>query len=118
MGNRFEFTVLGPDEKWCAEKIDLAIEEIRRIEKLLTTFSTDSITYEINENAGNKPIVVPDEVFNLIERCQMISRITQGAFDISYGSLDKRFWNFDTHMTSLPDPETAKKSVVNSLVRE
>ncbi|MCL9808446.1 FAD:protein FMN transferase [Flavobacterium luminosum] len=111
MGNRFEISVVGSNENWCSDKINLAIEEIKRIERLLTTFSTDSVTFQINENAGNKPIVVPDEVFNLIERCQMISRITQGAFDISYGSLDKRFWNFDTQMTSLPDPETAKKSV-------
>ncbi|WP_442786935.1 FAD:protein FMN transferase [Flavobacterium suncheonense] len=111
MGNRFEFTVLGPDEKWCTEKIDLAIEEIRRIEKLLTTFSTDSVTYEINENAGVRPVKVTEEVFSLIQRCQMISKITQGAFDISYGGIDKKFWNFDLNMTSLPDAETAKKSV-------
>ncbi|MGX7668694.1 FAD:protein FMN transferase [Flavobacterium pedocola] len=111
MGNRFEFTVLGPDENWCDQKINLAIDEIRRIEKLLTTFSTSSITHEINENSGSKPIKVPDEVFNLIQRCQMISRITQGAFDISYGGIDKKFWNFDLNMTKLPDAETAKKSV-------
>ena len=111
MGNRFEISVVGPNENWCSDKINLAIAEIKRIERLLTTFSTDSVTFKINENAGNQPVIVPEEVFSLIERCQMISKITQGAFDISYGSLDKRFWNFDTQMTSLPDPETAKKSV-------
>lgn len=111
MGNRFEISVIGPDENWCSEKINLAIEEIRRIERLLTTFSNESITYLINENAGIKPIEVPDEVFNLIQRCQMISQMTQGAFDISYGGLDKKFWNFDTKMTSLPDSNLAKKSV-------
>lgn len=111
MGNRFEFTVLGPNENWCAEKIDIAIEEIRRIEKLLTTFSEESITFKINEMAGIKPVEVPEEVFSLIKRCQMISQITQGAFDISYGGLDKKFWNFDTKMTVLPDLELAKKSV-------
>lgn len=111
MGNRFEFTVLGPDEKWCAEKIALAIAEIQRIEKLLTTFSTESVTYEINENAGVRPVKVPDEVYSLIQRCQMLSKITQGAFDISYGGIDKKFWNFDLSMTALPDAETAKKTV-------
>jgi FAD:protein FMN transferase len=111
MGNRFEISVLGPNENWCSEKIDLAIEEIRRIEKLLTTFSNSSITFEINENAGIRPVKVTDEVFNLIQRCQMLSRITQGAFDISYGGIDKKFWNFDLEMTVLPNPETAKKSV-------
>lgn len=111
MGNRFEISVIGPNEQWNNSKIDLAIQEIQRIEKLLTTFSEESITSQINNNAGIEPVKVSEEVFSLMERCQMISKITQGAFDISYGSLDKRFWNFDTKMTSLPDIETAKKTV-------
>lgn len=111
MGNHFEFSIVGPDKKWCEEKLNLAIQEIQRIERLLTTFSNDSITSLINENAGIKPVAVPEEVFALIQRCQMLSRITQGAFDISYGGIDKKFWNFDVKMTSLPDPEAAKKSV-------
>lgn len=111
MGNQFEFTVIGQNENWCSQKIDLAIEEIKRIERLLTTFSTESITYQINENAGIQSVNVPEEVFSLIQRCQMLSKITQGAFDISYGGIDKKFWNFDLKMTSLPDPKLAKKSV-------
>lgn len=111
MGNRFEISVISNDETKAFNDIDLAIAEIQRIEKLLTTFSNESITYSINENAGIKPVVVPKEVFDLITRCQMISRISQGAFDISYGSIDKRFWNFDLEMLKLPDEEQAKKSV-------
>ena len=111
MGNRFEISVINENENHANECIDLAVIEIQRIEKILTTFSTESITYEINENAGIKPVVVPKEVFDLVFRCQMISKITQGAFDISYGSIDKKFWNFDLNMTSLPDQELAKKSV-------
>lgn len=111
MGNRFEISILANDENFANETIDLAVAEISRIEKLLTTFSNDSITFQINENAGIQPIVVPKEVFDLIFRCQMISKMTQGAFDISYGSIDKKFWNFDVNMTSLPDKDLAKKAV-------
>lgn len=111
MGNQFEISILADDENFAYKTIDLAIAEISRIEKLFTTFSNDSITYQINENAGIQPVIVPSEVFNLIFRCQMISRMTQGSFDISYGSIDKKFWNFDINMTSLPDKELAKKSV-------
>ena len=111
MGNQFEFTLIDENENRAEENFEIAIEEIRRIETLLTTFADTSITYKINENAGIKPIEVDNEVFDLIKRCQFISKITQGAFDISYGSLDKRFWNFDLKMTSLPEPETAKKAV-------
>jgi thiamine biosynthesis lipoprotein len=37
--------------------------------------------------------------------------LTQGAFDITYGSIDKDLWNFNTKMTALPDAETAAKMV-------
>jgi thiamine biosynthesis lipoprotein len=111
MGNRFEISILANDENFANATIDLAVAEISRIEKLLTTFSNDSITFQINENAGIQPVVVPKEVFDLIFRCQMISKMTQGAFDISYGSIDKKFWNFDLNMTSLPDKDVAKKAV-------
>src|ERR1700759_5862802 len=111
MGNRFEISVVSDDEVWANKRIDEAIEEIRRIEKLLTTFSDDSQTNLINVNAGIQPVQVDKEVFDLIYRSKKISQLTQGAFDITYGSVDKRLWNFDTNMTSLPDKTTAKKMV-------
>lgn len=111
MGNRFEISILATDEDYANATIDLAVAEISRIEKLLTTFSNDSVTYQINENAGIQPVEVPKEVYDLIFRCQMISKMTQGAFDISYGSIDKKFWNFDVNMTSLPNKDVAKKAV-------
>jgi thiamine biosynthesis lipoprotein len=111
MGNRFEISVLSDNEQWAAECIAAAIAEISRIEKLLTTYSDDSQTNKINNNAGIAPVKVDKEVFDLIERSLKISSLTQGAFDISYGSIDKRLWNFDKEMTSLPDEKTAKQLV-------
>nr|WP_295654792.1 FAD:protein FMN transferase [uncultured Mucilaginibacter sp.] len=111
MGNHFELSAVSDDESWANQKIDAGINEIRRIEKLLTTFSDDSETNEVNRNAGIKPVTVSRETFNLVKRSIRISELTQGAFDISYGSIDKRLWNFDQSMTALPDKETAKKMV-------
>ena len=111
MGNGFQISAVAEDEEWANERIDAAIDEIRRIEKLLTTFSEDSETALINRNAGQGPVTVSTETFEVIERSVRISTITQGAFDITYGSVDKRLWNFDTKMTALPDKETAKKMV-------
>lgn len=111
MGNRFELTAVADDEKFANDSIEAGIEEIRRIEKLLTTFADDSETNQVNKNAGIKPVAVSRETFNLVQRSIKISEVTQGAFDITYGSIDKRLWNFDQHMTALPDRETAKKMV-------
>ena len=111
MGNQFEFSVVAHDEHWAQASIEKAIAETQRIEKLLTTFDDSSQTNKINEKAGIAPVKVDQEVFDLIERSLRISALTQGAFDITYGSIDKSLWNFDQNMTSLPDERTAKKMV-------
>lgn len=111
MGNRFEISVVSEDEKWANERIENAILEINRIEQLLTTFKPNSQTNQINVQAGIKPVRVDKEVFELIQRSLRISNLTQGAFDITYGSVDKSLWNFDLKMTSLPDKYTAKNMV-------
>lgn len=108
MGNAFEITVVDEDEQLANRHIDAAIAEIQRIEKLLTTFSEESQTNLINRNAGIKPVKVDAEVFGLIERSLRISAVTDGYFDISYGGIDKSFWNFDREMKQLPDPELIK----------
>jgi thiamine biosynthesis lipoprotein len=111
MGNRFEISVVAENETWANARIAEAVNEIKRIEKLLTTFSEDSQTNLINRHAGIVPVKVDREVFSIIQRSLRISQLTQGAFDITYGSIDKKLWNFDQQMTSLPDPQTAKKMV-------
>ncbi len=111
MGNKFEISVVANNAHWTKECIDAAVVEIQRIEKLLTTFSNESETSLINENAGVAPVEVSRETYHLIERSIRISGLTQGAFDITYGSVDKRLWNFDTNMKSLPDKQTARKMV-------
>ena len=111
MGNRFEITVTNTSEEKAHQHIDAAVNEISRIEKLLTTFSDSSQTNLINQFAGIKPVQVDREVFDLISRSKKISALTQGAFAITYGSVDKSLWNFDRTMTSLPDAATARKMV-------
>lgn len=111
MGNRFELSVVAADEQWANERIDDGIAEIQRIERLLTTFADDSETNRVNASAGIAPVAISRETFELIARSIRISDLTQGAFDITYGSIDKRLWNFDQQMTALPDRETAKQMV-------
>lgn len=111
MGNHFELSVVSDNQDWAKKCIQAGITEIQRIEKKLTTFSSDSETAKINEMAGTAAVEVSVETIELIERSIKISQITQGAFDITYGSIDKKLWNFDEKMKALPDKETAKKMV-------
>ena len=111
MGNNFTFGADHPSALVCEKAIDQAIQEVRRIEGLFTTYKEESETQRINSLAGIKPANVSEEMIALILRSKKISQLTQGAFDLSYGSLDKRFWNFDQSMDVLPSKEQAQKAV-------
>ena len=111
MGNRFDLGVVGEDESLALQALEKAVQEIQRIEQLFTSYRPDSQVNLINAKAGEEPHKVDLEIIQLIERARKISELTQGAFDLSYGSLDKRFWNFDREMTELPSEELAKTSI-------
>lgn len=108
MGNRFVISIDEDSEAVAAEKIDRAVEEISRIERLFTTFSDSSVTSRVNAQAGVQPVEVPEEFFYLVKRARGISDLTRGAFDLSYGSIDKRLWNFDQTLTALPTAEALR----------
>jgi thiamine biosynthesis lipoprotein len=89
MGNLFEISVVGNDPIGADNCIDGAVNEINRVEKLLSAFSDDSQINEINRNAGIKPVKVSSEIYRLVERSLKISELTHGAFDITYSTSEK-----------------------------
>jgi FAD:protein FMN transferase len=111
MGNRFAFSVVANSQAEADQYFLAAKKEVKRIEAVFTTFSEHSLTNQINAAAGKHPVEVTEEFFNLTERAQRISALTDGAFDLSYGSLDKSFWNFDKTMLRLPEPKDMKAAV-------
>lgn len=110
MGTRFEITVVAPNEEIGYINIDEAVSEIQRIEKIISSWDESSETSLINKNAGIKPVKVSPELFGLIERSIRISALTDGAFDITYASMDQ-IWKFDGSMKAMPNESDIKKSI-------
>ena len=110
MGSRFDITVVASNEKEGNKYIDSAIFEIARIEKLISSWDVNSETSLINKLSGIKPIKVDKELFDLIERSIAISTLTNGAFDISYASMD-RIWKYDGTMREMPSEEKISSSI-------
>ncbi len=110
MGSRFEITVVTPDKAQADAWTDMAIGEITRIEKMISSWDPASETSEVNRQAGIRPVRVSPELFELIRRSIGLSRLTDGAFDISYASMD-RVWKFDGTMTEMPSEQEIKASI-------
>lgn len=110
MGGMFEITLVAEDSASADRNIDLVIAEISRIENLISDWKPTSQISQVNDNAGIRPIQVDQEVFELAERALLLSKRTNGAFDISFAAMD-RIWKFDGSMTEMPTADAIKKSV-------
>ena len=110
MGSNFEIAAIHHEKESALNIIDSAYKEIARIEDLISSWKKDSQTSRINQNAGISPVVVNQELFDLIKRSKKISAITNGAFDISYAAIDK-IWVFDQGIKKMPSEEAIFSSV-------
>ena len=107
MGSRFEVSAVATSEQVAWDAINAGIGEIERIEKLISSWDKNSQTSAINRQAGVQAVKVDKELFDLIQRAKKVAQLTQGAFDISYASMDK-IWKFDGSMKAMPSPEKVK----------
>ena len=110
MGTRFEVTATADSKKVAHQAVKKGIAEIQRIESLISSWQSTSQTSEVNRNAGIKPVTVDKELYDLIERSIKVSGLTQGAFDISFASME-RIYKFDKEEHELPDEQKLKMAI-------
>lgn len=109
MGSRFDITAVHEDPEVAWRGINAGIAEISRIEQLISSWDKASQTSAVNRMAGIEAVQVDSELFQLIERSIKVSGLTNGAFDISFASMD-RIWKFDGSMTAMPPSEQVEQA--------
>ena len=67
--------------------IAAVMREMHRIDKLMSPFRKDSELSMVNREAADRPVKISRELFDLIERSLYFSRISHGAFDITFSSV-------------------------------
>lgn len=110
LGSPFEMIVVADDIPQADVYIDMAVAEVSRLENLISDWIPTTPISEVNRNAGIKAVIVPQEVFDLVQRSITVSKLTSGAFDITYASMDK-IWKFDGSMKKMPSEEEIRNSV-------
>lgn len=110
MGSRFEITAVDADEQVARGAVDSAWAEVDRIEALISSWQATSETSAINRAAGQHPVAVSQELFNLIRRSVKLSRLTHGAFDITFAGVGQ-LWDFEQRSPDLPDPLALREAL-------
>ncbi len=114
MGCAFVIAAIHCDPQIAWDAIRAAEAEMRRVEALISSWQASSQTSQINQAAGRHSVAVDKELFDLIHRSTKVSKLTNGAFDIS-GTLARFYWKFDkTENKMLPSEKIRElKSLVD-----
>lgn len=111
MGSHFTFTAVSADDTLAWRAIRAGIQEARRIDQLFSYWDSTSQITKVNRTAGLRPVVVDQEVYDLIARTLKLSALSDGAFDITFAGGEK-IYKFDRQEhAGLPDSATVRASV-------
>ena len=96
MSTVFEVSVaVGPerDPSSVRPSLGAALDEVARIEGVMSPYIPDSELSRVNAAAGGDPMVVSSELYGLVERSVALCVETGGLMDISFMPLG-RIWDF------------------------
>jgi len=112
MGTRIQVELWSDDEAQANGAIDAVMEEMERIDRDMSTYKPDSEVSRVNDNAAKGPMEISPELFDLLTTALEYSRITEGAFDITYASVGYMY-DFRAHKRPTEEQIEAALPAVN-----
>jgi thiamine biosynthesis lipoprotein len=104
MATTFEVIVVHDDERYARQAAIAAFNEVDRLERKLSRFMESSDVTRINGLAANQALQLGLDTFECLKIAERVYAETNGAFDITIGSLLKCWRNEDGTPRS-PSPE-------------
>jgi thiamine biosynthesis lipoprotein len=87
MGTRIQVELWSDDRAKGEAAIDAVMDEMRHIDDSMSTYKPTSEVSKVNALAATQVLPISPELFGLLSTALEYSRITEGAFDITYASV-------------------------------
>jgi len=113
MGTFLAFTVWHDDDKLARRVIRDAVEEVHRLDRILSNYAADSDLSRLNQAAGRGPQTVPNELYDLLRLSRRMSEVTDGLFDVTVGGL-MTFWRDHATSQQIPSKTDLVKVVADT----
>jgi thiamine biosynthesis lipoprotein len=110
MGTMIEIILMGDDEEPANQAALQAFQEMKRIEILMSPWLDSSDVTQINRSAGKKRVKISPETFEVIQKAQEISELSEGGFDITIGPLTE-LWRKAREKKIPPSIEEVKEKL-------
>jgi FAD:protein FMN transferase len=104
MGTTFRIVLYAQDEKTAKTAADAAFKRIAELDGIMSDYKSTSELMRLCDKAGGEAVPVSDDLFKCLTRALEISRLTDGAFDITVGPV-VRLWRIARRTMKLPDAD-------------
>lgn len=87
MGTRVAVELWSADAALAERAMDEVMDEMRRTDELMSTYKPESQLSQVNADAHERPVQVDADIIEVVERGLAMSKLSGGAFDITYASV-------------------------------
>jgi thiamine biosynthesis lipoprotein len=101
MGTLFSITLYATNENSAKAASDAAFHRVAALDEIMSDYRADSELMHLCDQPFGKPVPISQELFDVFTRSQEISKLTDGAFDITIGPC-VRLWRFSRKRKTLP----------------
>ena len=87
MGTRVAVELWSEDPELAVRAMEAVVAEMRRTDELMSTYKPESQLSAVNAHAFERPVQVDPEIVDVVARSFDFSRMSNGAFDVTYASV-------------------------------
>ena len=103
MGTLMTITLYAPDAAAAKAAAAAAFQRIDALEDIMSDYQADSELMRLCDQPFGTPVPVSAELFDVLQRAQKVSKLSDGAFDVTVGPY-VRLWRFARKRKVLPTP--------------
>ncbi len=108
MGTFAEVSVYSNDEKTAGKSIEEALDEIERMDRIMSNYKNNSELSQLNKKAAKSPVPCGKELLDVIEQSQYYSELSGGTFDITVSPI-VALWGFFHEKGHIPSDKNIEK---------
>ncbi len=110
MGTEFRLVFYAPNDAVARKAANAAFARIAKLNDIMSDYDPTSELRQLCEKSGGPPVKVSRDLFTVLSRAQILSKKTNGAFDVTIGPV-VRLWRKSRRTRRLPDEERLKAAL-------
>ena len=107
MGTAIKVELWAEDRRSGEAAVAAVMDEMHRVDRAMSPHKPTSELCRINREAGRQPVPLSEEMYRLVEQAIAFSKLSNGAFDISYAAVGQLY---DYRRRVRPTPSALAKA--------